>query len=74
MNSGLMFVLILVSIVMCANIIETWLKQKKKASPESEQELVDTLAKTEQMEERIKVLERIVTENRFDLKKEIDSL
>lgn len=74
MNSGLLFVLILVSIVMCANIIETWLKQRKKAPPESEQELVDTLAKMEQMEERIKVLERIVTENRFDLKKEIDSL
>ena len=74
MNSALIFVLILVSIVMCANIIETWIKQRKKAPPENEQELVDTLAKIEQMEERIKVLERIVTENRFDLKKEIDSL
>jgi len=74
MNSALIFVLILVSIVMCANIIETWLKQKKKTSPDGEQELVDTLAKIEQMEDRIKVLERIVTENRFDLKKEIDSL
>lgn len=73
MNSALIFVLILVSIVMAANIIETWLKQKKKA-PEIDAELDETLAKIEQMEERIKVLERIVTENRFDLKKEIDSL
>ena len=73
MNSALIFVLILVSIVMTANIIETWLKQKKKA-PEIDEDLDDTLAKIEQMEERIKVLERIVTENRFDLKKEIDSL
>ena len=73
MNSALIFVLILVSIVMTANVIETWLKQKKKA-PEIDEDLDDTLAKIEQMEERIKVLERIVTENRFDLKKEIDSL
>ena len=73
MNSALIFVLILVSIVMTANIIETWLKQKKKA-PEIDEDLGDTMAKIEQMEERIKVLERIVTENRFDLKKEIDSL
>ena len=74
MNSGLVFVIIIVAIVMCANLIETWMKQKNKKPPEGEQELVDTLAKIEQMEERIKVLERIVTENRFDLKKEIDSL
>ena len=74
MNSGLLFVIIIVSIVMCANIIETWLKQKNKTPPDGDQELVDTLAKIEHMEERIKVLERIVTENRFDLKNEIDSL
>ena len=73
MNSALIFVLILVSIVMTANIIETWLKQKKKP-PEVDEDIGETLAKIEQMEERIKVLERIVTENRFDLKKEIDSL
>lgn len=73
MNSALIFVLILVSIVMAANIIETWLKQRKKG-PEIEDDLGETLAKIDQMEERIKVLERIITENRFDLKKEIDSL
>ena len=73
MNSALIFVLILVSIVMCANIIETWLKQRKK-SPEIDEDLGETLDKIDRMEERIKVLERIVTENRFDLKKEIDSL
>ena len=44
MNSALIFVLILVSIVMTANVIETWLKQKKKA-PEIDEDLDDTLAK-----------------------------
>jgi hypothetical protein len=63
----------LVSIVMCANIIQTWIKQKK-TKPETNEELDETLAKIDYLEERIKVLERIITENRFDLKNEIDSL
>lgn len=73
MNSSLIFVLMLVGIVMCANIIQTWIKQRKSA-PESDAELEETIAKIEVLEDRIRVLERIVTENRFDLKKEIDSL
>lgn len=73
MNSTLIFVLILVTIVLCANIFQTWLKQRKQA-PRVNEELEETLVKVEQMEERIKVLERIITENRFDLRKEIDSL
>lgn len=73
MNSALIFVLSLVSIVMTANIIETWLKQRKKPV-EIDEDIGETLVKIEQMEERIKVLERIITENRFDLKKEIDAL
>jgi len=73
MNSSLIFVLLLVAIVMCANIIQTWLKQRK-AAPEPNAELEETVAKIEVLEDRIRVLERIVTENRFDLKKEIDSL
>ncbi|MCH8334980.1 MAG: hypothetical protein IIC61_03715 [Proteobacteria bacterium] len=58
---------------MCANIVQTYLKHRKK-EPEANAELEDTLAKIEALEERIQVLERIITENRFDLKKEIDSL
>jgi len=73
MNSSLFFVLVLVSIVMCARIVETWIKQKKSTT-ESSSELEETLSKIEVLEDRIKVLERIITENRFDLKREIDSL
>ena len=73
MNSSLIFVLLLVSIVMCANVIQTWLKQKKD-KPAANEDLEQTLAQIDQLEERIKVLERIITENRFDLKHEIDSL
>lgn len=72
MNGTLAFVLLLVTVVMCANVITTYLKQKGKRGDDAE--LNDTLAKIDRLEERIKVLERIVTENRFDLKTEIDSL
>jgi len=73
MNSTFVFVIIIVAMAMCANIIQTWLKRKKR-TPENNQELEDTLGKIDRLEERIQVLERIITENRFDLRKEIDSL
>ena len=73
MNSTLVFVIIIVAMAMCANVIQTWLKQKRR-TPENNQELEETLGKIDQLEERIQVLERIITENRFDLRNEIDSL
>jgi hypothetical protein len=73
MNSTFVFVIIIVAIAMFANIIQTWLKQKNR-TPEKNQELEETLNKIDRLEERIQVLERIITENRFDLRNEIDSL
>ena len=73
MNNSLVFVLLIVAMVMTTNIVQTYLKQRK-IEPEANEDLGETVAKIELLEERIKVLERIVTENRFDLKKEIDSL
>ena len=73
MNSTLVFVLLLVGMVMLCNVVTTYLKQRKKL-PDEIQELEETVAKIDTLEERIRVLERIITENRFDLKKEIDSL
>lgn len=73
MNGSLIFVLMLVTIVMVAQIIKTWMMQRNN-TPQGQDELEATLAKFEQLEERVKVLEKIITENRFDLKKEIDSL
>lgn len=73
MNSNLSFVVCIVAIVMCASIIRTYIRHRRQV-PEDDTELEETLAKIEVLEERIRVLERIVTENRFDLKREIDSL
>ena len=73
MNSNLFFIVMIVAIVMCANVCQTYLKQRKK-KPDDDAELEESLAKIDVLEERIQVLERIITENRFDLKKEIDQL
>ena len=69
----LFYVVCIVAIVFTADTIQKYLKvknQKLKSDPELE----ETLAQIEQLEERIRVLERIVTENRTDLKSEIDRL
>ncbi len=73
MSSSYVFVLCILTIVMCASVARSYL-QHRTAKPEPDAELEETLAKIDVLEERIRVLERIVTENRFDLKNEIDNL
>ena len=46
----------------------------KHRGKEQDPELEDSLAKIDLLEERIRVLERIVTESKHDLGKEIDNL
>ena len=46
-------------------------QQKKN---EHDPELEESLAKIDRLEERIRVLERIVTENKRDIGREIDEL
>lgn len=73
MNSTFSFVVCIVFVVLAFQLARTYLENKNKKQPIDE-ELEETLAKIDKLEERIRVLERIVTESRFDLKKEIDSL
>ena len=73
MNNTLVFVLLIVAMCLCANVVQTFLKRKHK-DPEPSPELEDTLTKIELLEERIQVLELNITDNKFDLKSEIDSL
>ena len=67
------WVVCIVAIVFTADTIQRYLKVKEKKK-EQDPELEETLAHIEKLEERIRVLERIVTENRFDLGREIDNL
>ena len=74
MNSTLLFVLLLVSIVMATRLLDTWMKQRKQQTQADNSEAEEALGKIDELEERVRVLERIITENRFDLKREIDEL
>jgi len=67
------WVVCIVAIVFTADTIQRYLKVKEKKK-EQDPELEETLAHIEKLEERIRVLERIVTENKFDLGREIDNL
>ncbi len=69
----LFYVFCIVAVVMVADTIQKYLKMKNKEK-ENDPELEETLAHIERLEERIRVLERIVTENKYDLGREIERL
>lgn len=67
------FAFLTVTVVLFAKLIQTWIENRSKLDAESEA-VNETLLKIDRLEERIQVLERIITEDRFDLKKRIDNL
>ena len=69
----LFYIVCIVAIVFAADTFQKYMKMKNQEK-KSDPELEETLAHIEQLEERIRVLERIVTENRTDLRSEIDRL
>ena len=73
MNNVFTFVLLLVAIVSFAKIIQSYIERKREKDTSGE-DIEETLARIDVLEERIRVLERIITERRYDLKREIDSL
>lgn len=72
MNS-LFFVVWIVAIVCCASVVTEYLKTRAKKE-ERGVDADETLAQMGVLEERVRVLERIVTESKIDLRKEIDKL
>lgn len=71
--SNLFFVVCIVAIACATAVATEWIKARK-VRDEKTDDLGDAAAEIERLEERIRVLERIVTENKYDLKKEIDRL
>ena len=69
----LFYVVLIVDIVMTADTIQKYLKAKQEKE-NAEQEPSAELEKLDQLEERIRVLERIVTEDKHDLRREINRL
>jgi len=72
MNTFL-FVICLVAIVVTADTIQKIYKTRA-AKQESAVDTDEAMAKLDQLEERIRVLERIVTESKHDLRREINRL
>lgn len=70
----LFYVVCIVAIVFTADTIQKYLKMKNQKEKNQDAELDETLAHVERLEERIRVLERIVTEDKTDLRREIDRL
>ena len=67
------FVFLTVTVVLCAKLVQTYIERRNKTRSEDEAD-AETLLKIDRLEERIQVLERIVTEDRYDLKRRIDNL
>lgn len=67
------FAFLVITVALCARLIQVYLENRHHRS-ESDDDIERTLAKIDSLEERIQVLERIITESRFDLKRQIDSL
>ncbi len=70
----LFYVVCIVAIVFTADTIQKYLKIKNTEKREQDPDVEETLAQIERLEERIRVLERIITENKYDLSKEISDL
>ncbi len=71
--SSLFFVVCIVAIACTASTVQHYMKLRA-GKQDNSSELKETLLQLEQIEKRMQVLERIVTERNFDLKQEINKL
>ena len=68
--------IVLVVLIACiTGVAMHYISEKNKAADNAGNEASDDLlAQLDAIEERVRVLERIITENKFDLKREIERL
>ena len=66
------FVLILLVIVFVYRIVESYIKGRPDRDKTTEANDMD--ARLKEMEDRVRVLERIVTDDRYDLKRKFEDL
>ena len=67
------YIVLIVAIVFTASTIRR-ISENRNARKDDNQDTEDLLAKIDVLEDRIRVLERIVTERKYDLEREINSL
>jgi len=68
------FIVCIVAIVVCADTIQKIYKVRADKQDKNIASDDEATAKLDQLEERIRVLERIVTESKHDLSREIKNL
>ena len=73
MNGTFVFIITIVAIVMGAQTLQKIIAART-AKKDDNPELEEALAQIDKLEERIRVLERIVTEDKYDLRHEINKL
>jgi len=75
MSSAHLFVIVLVAIVLLAGLAKEYLRRRPdEADAKRGEEWDATLARLEELEERVRVLERIVTDPQEGLRREINRL
>lgn len=73
--NNLFFVVCIVAIVFGSRVLVTYLKTRDtRQQQEQGADLEETIAQINDLEERVRVIERIVTEKKFDLEREIERL
>lgn len=69
-----MFFVVCIVLIGCATAVVLNYLETRKGNEKRDASIDETLAQIDALEERVRVLERIVTENKIDLKREIDRL
>lgn len=67
-------VVIIVIVSAIAGVIREHLKAKRSTGGIHQETLDDALDRIDDLEERVRVLERVVTDDGYDLKRQIDDL
>lgn len=74
MSWGPGFVISIIAIVVFAGIVKEYLRNRRAEEPERDEEWEAALTRIEELEERVRVLERIVTDPQDGLRREINRL
>lgn len=69
------FVIVIIALSFVYRLIAAWMRNRQyRSSDESASANAVLVQRLEQLEERVRVLERIVTDERFDLKQQFKDL
>lgn len=67
-------VAVIVVIGCLTGVINNWLKIRHQNASVQNEDLDEAFERIENLEERIRVLEKVVTDDRYELKRELDAL